>query len=136
MIKEKLDKKALMISIYSFGYQKGGIPTNEFGDGGGFVFDCRFLPNPHNDPNLREFTGKDHKIKEFFSDYHPVDLFIDDCVAMVEISTKAYMQKSYKNLQVSFGCTGGRHRSVYCAEKTFKKLSAKGYQIQIFHTEI
>ncbi|MCK5759775.1 MAG: hypothetical protein KAH33_00675 [Candidatus Delongbacteria bacterium] len=132
----KLDKKTLLISIYSFGYHKNGIPLNEHGDVGGFVFDCRFLPNPHHDPKLREFTGKDHKIKDFFSDYHPVDLFIEDCVAMVEISARAYIQKNYSNIQIAFGCTGGKHRSVYCAERTAKKLSAKGYQIQIFHTEI
>ena len=133
---EKLDKKTLIFSIYSFGYQKDGIPINEYGDGGGYVFDCRFLPNPHHDPKLREFTGKDKPIKDFFSDYHPVDLFIEDCIAMVEISAKAYIQKKYSNMQISFGCTGGKHRSVYCAERAAKKLSAKGYQIQIFHTEI
>lgn len=133
---EKLDKKSLIISIYSFGYQQNGIPMNEYGDGGGFVFDCRFLPNPHHDPKLREFTGKDKPIKDFFSDYHPVDLFIEDCIAMVEISMKSYIQKNYSNLQVSFGCTGGRHRSVYCAERAAKKLSAKGYQIQILHQEV
>jgi UPF0042 nucleotide-binding protein len=133
---EKLDKKTLMISIYSFGYQKNGLPGNEYGDGGGYVFDCRFLPNPHHDPKLRESTGKDKPIKEFFSDYHPVDIFIEDCIAMVEISSKAYIQKEYSNIQVSFGCTGGRHRSVYCAERAAKKLSAKGYQVHIFHTEI
>lgn len=136
MTKEKLDKKSLLISIYSFGYQKEGIPANEYGDGGGFVFDCRFLPNPHNDPKLRDFTGKDKPIKDFFTDYHPVDLFIEDCIAMVEISSQAYIQKDYSNIQVSFGCTGGKHRSVYCAEKAAKNLIKKGYRVQIFHTEI
>ena len=126
----------MLISIYSFGYQKNGIPTNEYGDGGGFVFDCRFLLNPHHDPKLREFTGKDREIKEFFSDSHPADLFIEDCVAMIEISMKTYILKNYSNMQVSFGCTGGRHRSVYCAERAAKKLSSKGYQVQIIHTEI
>lgn len=136
MTKEKLNKKSFKISIYSFGYQKSGIPANEYGNGGGYVFDCRFLPNPHNDPHLREFTGKEKPIKDFFSDYHPVDLFIDDCIAMVELSATAYIQKTYSNIQVSFGCTGGKHRSVYCAERATKKLSAKGYQVQIIHTEI
>ncbi|MBN2789130.1 MAG: hypothetical protein JXR69_02960 [Candidatus Delongbacteria bacterium] len=136
MTKEKLDKRSLMISVYSFGFQKNGIPANEHGDGGGFVFDCRFLLNPHNDPKLREFTGKDQPIIEFFSDYHPIDIFIDECYLMVERSAISYIESGYTNLQVSFGCTGGRHRSVYCAEKVTKKLSSKGFQVQIFHQEI
>lgn len=136
MTNSKLNKSSLLISIYSFGYQKSGIPGNDFGDGGGFVFDCRFLPNPHNDPKIREFNGKHHKIKEFFSDYHPVDMFIEDCKAMIEISAVSYIEKNYSNLQVCFGCTGGMHRSVYCAERAAKILSSKGYQVQVFHTEL
>jgi len=133
---EQINKKSLLISIYSFGYQKNGIPENKYGDGGGYVFDCRFLPNPHHDPRLREFTGKDKPIKDFFSDYHPVDLFVKDCVTMIEISADSYLEMGYTNIQVSFGCTGGKHRSVYCAEKTRERLSEKGYQVQIFHQEI
>jgi len=128
--------KNLLISVYSFGFQKSGIPDNGFEDGGGFVFDCRFLPNPHNDPKLREFTGLDQQIKEFFSDYRSVKSFIDDCVKMVEKAALSYIEKKYSNLQVSFGCTGGRHRSVYCSEEVSKILKAKGFEINLTHIEI
>lgn len=124
------------ISVYSFGYQKSGIPENEHGDGGGFVFDCRFLPNPHNDPNLREYTGLDENILSFFSDYRSVKSFVDDCVRMVERAANSYAERDFENLQVSFGCTGGRHRSVYCAEKFTSIMKDKGFDLSVEHTEI
>lgn len=124
------------ISVYSFGYQKTGIPENDHGDGGGFVFDCRFLPNPHNDPDLRDFTGLDDNIKSFFSDYRSVKSFIDDCVRMVERAAVSYAERDFANLQVSFGCTGGRHRSVYCSEEFCRIMKVKGFNISVEHTEI
>ncbi len=126
----------LLISVYSFGYQKSGIPDNEFEDGGGFVFDCRFLPNPFNDPKLRDYTGLDKEIRQFFNDYRSVKGFIDDCFRMVEKAAAAYTDRDFKNLQVSFGCTGGRHRSVYCAEEFCRILGSKGYNFNLTHTEI
>ena len=124
------------ISVYSFGYQKSGIPENEHGDGGGFVFDCRFLPNPHNDPNLRDYTGLDDCIISFFSDYRSVKSFIDDCVRLTERAANSYAERNFENLQVSFGCTGGRHRSVYCAEKFTVIMRDKGFNLTVEHTEI
>jgi len=76
--------KDLKISVYSFGFQKSGIPENEYDDGGGFVFDCRFLPNPFHDLSLRDFTGMDKEIRDFFEDYRSVKSFIDECVRMIE----------------------------------------------------
>lgn len=126
----------LLISVYSFGFQKSGIPENEFDDGGGFVFDCRFLPNPHNDPKLRDFTGLDEEIKYFFSDYRSVKNFIEESLRMVEKAAKSYIERDFNNLQVSFGCTGGRHRSVYCAEEFCKVMESRGFKIRLTHTEI
>jgi len=132
----KSKSQDLKISVYSFGYQKSGIPENEYNDGGGFVFDCRFLPNPFHDLSLREYTGLDKKIADFFSDYRSVKGFIDDCVRMVEKAADSYIEKEFSNLQVSFGCTGGRHRSVYCAEEFVKIMTSKGYNVSVEHTEI
>ena len=126
----------LLISVYSFGFQKSGIPDNEFGDGGGFVFDCRFLPNPFNDPKLRDFTGLDKEIEAFFSEYRSVKGFIDDCVKMAENAARSYIERDFTHLQVSFGCTGGRHRSVYCSERFCSILRSKGFNVKLIHNEI
>lgn len=126
----------LKISVYSFGYQKSGIPENEFGDGGGFVFDCRFLPNPFHDLALRDFTGLDKQIISFFSEYRSVRSFIEECAKMVENAAESYLERGFCNIQVSFGCTGGRHRSVYCAEEFVKIMTAKGYCLTLEHTEL
>jgi RNase adaptor protein for sRNA GlmZ degradation len=126
----------LLISVYSFGFQKSGIPENEFDDGGGFVFDCRFLPNPFNDPKLRDYTGLDKEIKHFFSDYRSVKSFIEDSFRMVEKAANSYIERDFKNLQVSFGCTGGRHRSVYCSGEFCRMLESKGFNVRLAHTEI
>lgn len=128
---------SLNISVFSFGFQKSGIPDNENNDGGGFVFDCRFLPNPFNDPELRDYTGKEKKIKEFFAGFRAVDAFVQECVNMVDKAALAYIDKGYSNMQVSFGCTGGRHRSVYCAENFKKIMKKKGWKkIILEHTEL
>ena len=129
-------KESLKISVYSFGFQKSGIPENDNGDGGGFVFDCRFLPNPFHDLKLRDFTGLDSDIINFFSEYRSVKSFIEDCVRMVEKAAESYLERRFLNLQVSFGCTGGRHRSVYCAEEFCRIMTAKGYNVTVEHTEI
>ena len=128
--------KNLKISVYSFGFQKSGIPENEYGDGGGFVFDCRFLPNPFHDLSLRDFTGLDKEIVTFFSDYRSVRGFIDDCARMVENAAESYIERGFLNIQVCFGCTGGRHRSVFCAVEFSKIMAAKGYNVSVEHTEI
>lgn len=128
--------KDLKISVYSFGFQKSGIPENEYDDGGGFVFDCRFLPNPFHDLSLRDFTGIDKEIRDFFDDYRSVKSFIDECVRMIEKAADSYIERGFSNLQVSFGCTGGRHRSVYCSEEFKKAIEAKGYFVTLEHTEI
>lgn len=129
-------KSSLKISVFSFGFQKSGIPDNEYDDGGGFVFDCRFLPNPFDDPDLREYTGKDKKIKDFFGGFRAVDSFVHECVNMVEKAANTYLLKKYTNLQISFGCTGGRHRSVYCAENFKKVMKKKGWSLELEHIEL
>lgn len=124
------------IEIYSFGYRSCGIPANEWGDGGGFVFDCRFLPNPYHIPELKNFTGCDKSVIDYFSKIAEVDIFIDQCLKMVETAAKKYSERGFKHLQVSFGCTGGQHRSVYCSEKIAAMLKGKNFSVNLIHTEI
>jgi len=126
----------LNLDLYSFGFRSRGIPANNWGDGGGFVFDCRFLPNPYHIPELKHLTGRDQQIIDFFHEHPEVDIFVQQCLAIVETAAGRYQQRDFKHMQISFGCTGGQHRSVYCSEKMRELLIDKGYQVVLQHTEL
>lgn len=116
----KSDK--LLIDVSSFSYKKGGIPTDISGNGGGFVFDCRFLPNPYRHKELKEFTGQQKPIIDFFKEKKEMDIFLANSFNLVKDSIENYLERNFDNLQINFGCTGGKHRSVYSAEWMAKKL--------------
>lgn len=113
--KDKARQDKLTISLKSFSY-KNGIPDDLTGNGGGFVFDCRALPNPGREEQYRAFNGKDKVIIDYLKNEPDVVSFISEAVKMVEITVKNYLDRGFSNLSVSFGCTGGQHRSVYCTE--------------------
>jgi RNase adaptor protein for sRNA GlmZ degradation len=92
------------------------------GNGGGFIFDCRSIHNPGLYPDLKGFTGKDKEIKSFFEMHGDMAEFLDKIFAVLSSTIKVYQEKNYKHLQVNFGCTGGRHRSVYAAEQMSRKI--------------
>ncbi len=106
----------LKVTVSSFSY-KHGIPVDTSGNGGGFVFDCRALPNPGREERYRQSTGRDDDVVAFF-DEHKAEMlpFIESVEALLSISIKKYTERGFENLMVNFGCTGGQHRSVYCAE--------------------
>jgi aminoglycoside/choline kinase family phosphotransferase len=126
----------LKVQINSFSYKRG-IPADLSGNGGGFVFDCRALPNPGRLEKYRNLTGNDREVTEYLEKYPEVDDFIEHAHALVQHSIAVYSQRRFTSLTVNFGCTGGQHRSVYCAGQLARKLKNTGtVEIELIHREL
>lgn len=123
------DENRLTVTINSFSYKRG-IPVDFSGHGGGFVFDCRSIHNPGRYPEHKEKTGKDAEVIAFFNQEPEMEEFLNNVYKMVDTSVEKYLSREFKHLMVNFGCTGGQHRSVFCAEKLSAHLSKK-YPVKI-----
>jgi len=141
-IKNKMEQNELapQIQLYlfinSFSYRRG-IPYDPSGHGGGYVFDCRLLPNPGRLEKFQELTGKDEPVILFFEHEPEVNSFVENAARLVKQTLDRYLNLGYERLQVNFGCTGGRHRSVYCAGKLAETLSSyKRVKIFLKHQEL
>lgn len=110
---------ALVVRVMSFSYRKG-YPADESGHGGGFVFDCRWMHNPGRYEEYKPLTGLDAPVREFLEREGEAPGFSEDCAGMVGKAVEKYLRRGFDFLSVGFGCTGGRHRSVYCAEAVAK----------------
>jgi aminoglycoside/choline kinase family phosphotransferase len=129
-------RPTLTVSINSFSY-KNGIPEDPSGNGGGYVFDCRVITNPGKLEQFRDLSGKDNPVAEFLEQQNDVHDFIAGTTALVDMSVVQYEERGYTRLMVSFGCTGGHHRSVYCAEKLAEHLrQSQNVQITLWHREL
>jgi len=126
----------LVIDLFSFGYQKSGIPKDDTGNNGGFVFDCRFLPNPGREPGYADLTGKDAEVISYLEKYPQVEEFLQAAKKIIDLAIENYLERGFTHLMISFGCTGGQHRSVYCAERMREYLSEKPISIRLHHTEL
>ena len=113
----------LTVTINSFSFKKG-YPTDFSGNGGGFVFDCRALPNPGREPEFKTKTGRDWEVIDYLMAKPPVHVFLDHVKGIVGQSVDNYRERHFSNLMVSFGCTGGQHRSVFFAQTIFEWLKA------------
>lgn len=111
----------LTVEVISFSYRKG-YPAAADGNGGGFVFDCRFLNNPGRIDIYKSLTGKDIDVKDYLRQFSEVDFFLKHVWDIVDLAVAKYIERRFTSLQISFGCTGGQHRSVYCAEETARHL--------------
>jgi len=133
-VKESSD--ILTVTVQSFSFKKG-IPEDKSGNGGGFVFDCRALPNPGREKRYATFTGKDDCVKEYLEQYKEVETFVNHVCALVDMSVDNYLERKFTHLTANFGCTGGQHRSVYFAERTAAHLREKYPQIvvELLHRE-
>ena len=127
---------ALTVHIHSFGFRVSGIPADSTDHGGGFVFDCRGLPNPGREAIYRSMTGLDAPVQEYFSHYPQVQRFAETATVLVEQTIQSYQEQNFTHLMVSFGCTGGQHRSVYQAELLREQLvRQEGVLVKVTHVE-
>jgi aminoglycoside/choline kinase family phosphotransferase len=128
--------KHLTVRIFSFSFPRGQ-PKDEKGHGGGFVFDARSLPNPGREERFSALTGKDAPVIDFLNQQESVRQFLAGAVSLVDASVSNYQGRGFKSLMVSFGCTGGRHRSVYLAEQLAKHLQGRnGVEVVVRHLEL
>jgi len=111
----------LKVRIFSFSFH-GDRPVDESGNGGGFVFDARSLPNPGREEQYKQLTGKDAAVITYLNQQGAVHQFFASVLSLVESSVSSYQRRGFKSLVVSFGCTGGQHRSVYLSERLAKHL--------------
>jgi RNase adaptor protein for sRNA GlmZ degradation len=125
----------LVIRIYSFGYHRSGIPPGDPVHGGGFVFDCRGLPNPGREERFRLKSGLDREVIEFLEESPAVTEFLEHTCRLVELTVNEFIRRGFDSLMVSFGCTGGQHRSVFCAEKLTARLVGGGFTVERHHLD-
>ena len=132
---DEMQRHALKLKVFSFAYKKG-IPNDTSGNGGGFVFDCRAINNPGKYERYKPFTGLDSQVIKYLEDDGGILKFLDHVYELVDTSVSCYIERRFTSLMVSFGCTGGQHRSVYCAQHLAEHVSKKfGIQVELVHRE-
>ncbi len=128
--------EVLTVRIFSFSFHRE-MPTDESGNGGGFVFDARCLPNPGREERFKQLTGKDASVIDFLNQQESVHQFMANAESLVDGSVNAFQRRGFKNLMVSFGCTGGQHRSVFLAEQLARHLrGTSGVEVIVRHVEL
>ncbi len=130
------DADNLVVRIFSFSFHHD-LPKDESGNGGGFVFDGRGLPNPGREERFKTLTGKDAPVIDYLNQQESVHQFLAGVLSLVDATVSTYQQRGFKNLMVSFGCTGGQHRSVFLAEQLAKRLrNRNGLEVVVRHLEL
>jgi len=126
----------LTVRIFSFSFHRGW-PKDETGNGGGFVFDGRSLPNPGREERFKVLTGKDAAVIDYLNQQESVHQFLAGVLSLIEASVSEYQRRGFRDLMVSFGCTGGQHRSVYLAEQLARRLRGRpGLDVVVRHREL
>jgi len=128
-------KGPLVVKVFSFSYQKG-IPEDESGNGGGYVFDCRSTHNPGRYEPYKKITGLDEPVIRFLEDDGEILTFLDSVYKLADAHVQRYIQRGFTSLMFCFGCTGGQHRSVYAAQHLAEHIHEKfGVEVRICHRE-
>lgn len=127
------DATPLVVKVCSFSYKKG-IPEDNSGNGGGFVFDCRGIDNPGRHEIYKEIHGRDRPVMEYLERQTRMQDFLNSVFDIVDISVEQYIKRGFSSLCVNFGCTGGQHRSVYAADALARHLKNKyGVKVELCH---
>ena len=125
----------LLVTIYSFSYKRG-LPEDTSGNGGGYIFDCRSTHNPGKYDEYKALTGLDQPVIDFLEQDGEILTFLNSVYRLVDHHVERFIERDFTNLQVAFGCTGGQHRSVYCAEHLALHLKDEyDVQIELIHRE-
>jgi len=129
------EKTPLIIKINSFSF-RNQIPNDESGNGGGFIFDCRGILNPGRIESMKTQTGRDKEVKDFLEQQTKMPEFLNSVMDIVDITIEEYIKRDFESLMISFGCTGGQHRSVYAADALARHLKNKfKVKIELKHIE-
>ena len=130
------DTKRLTVTVNSFSYRRG-IPYDDSGNGGGYVFDCRGILNPGRFKRYMMLDGKDQEVIEFFEKNTNIYDYLEHVFQLVKTNIDSYIDKSFTHLMVNFGCTGGQHRSVFCAEWLAQRIRNKyNVAVDLNHLEL
>ena len=126
----------LEVKVYSFSFKKG-VPYDPTGNGGGYVFDCRSIHNPGRYEPYKKLTGRDEPVIRFLEDDGEIFSFLEHAYGVVDPHVETYRKRGFTSLMVSFGCTGGQHRSVYSAEHMARHLAGKypDIRVRLIHRE-
>lgn len=127
--------KQLTVKVMSFSYRKG-IPEDNSGNGGGYVFDCRYVHNPGRYDEYKPLTGLDKPVIDFLENDGEITEFLSHVYALTDAHVKRYLERGFTSLMICFGCTGGQHRSVYSAQHTAEHIHNKfGVRVELLHRE-
>lgn len=125
----------LVVRVFSFSYRKG-VPADESGNGGGYVFDCRSTHNPGRYEPYKKLTGLDEPVIRFLEDDGEILAFLENVYKLADTHVQRYIQRGFTDLMFSFGCTGGQHRSVYSAQHLAEHLHETfGIEVRVCHRE-
>ncbi|MBS1492694.1 MAG: ATP-binding protein [Bacteroidetes bacterium] len=129
---------SLKVSIFSFGYNKSGLPADQSGNGGGFIFDCRFMHNPGRLEEFKFKTGKEEDVIQFIENQTLMPQFLESVFKIIDMAVDNYIERNFSSLLIGFGCTGGQHRSVYASESLAKHIHKKypTVSLEITHREL